>query len=85
MEVNSLCFQDEIQQHSFYHLWSFLYDQLHNESDSNLSDISGHHLPEFHGKLSVYPSAATTFFAPSDICCVNGMYCEHIHTVPSWR
>ena len=78
-------FQDEIQQHNFYHfLHKFLCDQLHNESDSG-SDISGHCLPEFHGKLSVYLSTVATFFIQSNICGVNRMHWECIHAVPSWR
>lgn len=77
--------QDELQQPNFtYLLRRFLYNQLHPDSESAL-DIPINHLPEFHGKISVYPSAIATFFAPSDICGIGGMRRERIRAVPSWR
>jgi hypothetical protein len=39
----------------------------------------------FHGKISVYPSALATFYAPSDICGTGGMRRERIRAVESWR
>jgi hypothetical protein len=83
----ALAFQDEIQQPNFYSLLrKFLYYQLHSDSDSDtVSDIPPNRLPEFYWKLSIYPSAVATFFAPSDICGVGGMRRERIRAVSSWR
>ena len=35
-------------------------------------------------KLSIYHSALSMFFAPSDLSGVNGMHHERIHALPSW-
>jgi hypothetical protein len=79
----ALALQDELQQPDFYLLLHrFLYDQLHHKSDcDSTSDILPNGLPEFHGKLSVYPSAIATFFAPSDICGTGGMRRERIRAM----
>jgi hypothetical protein len=81
--------QDELQQPDFIDLLhQFLYNQLHPLADAHVdlaSDILPHQLPEIHGKISVYPSAVATFFAPSDICGIGGMHREHIRALPSWR
>jgi hypothetical protein len=37
------------------------------------------------GKVSVFPSAAATFFAPSDPSGIHGMRRERIRSTPSWR
>ncbi|KAI9455610.1 hypothetical protein F5148DRAFT_984714, partial [Russula earlei] len=39
----------------------------------------------FYGKITIYPSAIATFYAPSNISGIGGMCCECIHTVKSWR
>ena len=36
-------------------------------------------------QLSIYHSAVSTFFAPSDLSGVGGMQCEQIHALPSWQ
>jgi hypothetical protein len=36
-------------------------------------------------KISIYPSAVATFYAPSDICGAGGMRSERIRAVTSWR
>jgi hypothetical protein len=62
----------------------FLYDQLYADSEAGSS--SDHStLPHFHGRISVYLSAISTFHASSDISGVSGMRCEHIQATPSWK
>ncbi|KAF8225305.1 hypothetical protein L208DRAFT_1306795, partial [Tricholoma matsutake] len=65
-----------------YLIWQFIYNQQHPD---DLSDASILDLPMFYGKITIYTSAITTFYAPSDISGVGGMHCEHIHAVKSWR
>jgi hypothetical protein len=74
----------EINQPDFvYFIRQFLYDQLHANSPS--SDISEPRLPVFDERISIYPSAVATFYAPSDLCGTGGMRCERIRSVSSWR
>lgn len=66
----------------------FLYRQEQSDSEaSSDSDISNHILarPQYHVKVYVYPSAASTYFAPSDKSGLGGMFRERIHSVPTWR
>ncbi|KAG1860759.1 hypothetical protein F4604DRAFT_1882540 [Suillus subluteus] len=42
------------------------------------------HLPEM-GKISVFNSACSRFYAPSDLSGIGGMRIEHIHACPMWR
>jgi hypothetical protein len=42
-------------------------------------------LPEFSSKISVFHSAAASFYAPSDLCGASGMYHEQIHANPNWK
>lgn len=67
-------FPDLIQQ--------FIFDQQHPD---HVSDASILDLPTFYGKITVYPSAVATFYAPSDISGIGGMRRERIHAVKSWR
>ncbi|KAL4066556.1 hypothetical protein J3A83DRAFT_4359976 [Scleroderma citrinum] len=65
--------------HCFFHL------QL-NPTDG--CDPEDHLLDEcsFHdGKLHVFNSACSTFFTPSDLNEIHGMYHKHIHSCPMWR
>jgi hypothetical protein len=41
--------------------------------------------PNFNGKVDVFHSAVVSFYAPSDICGVNGMLRHTIRCAPSWR
>ncbi|KAF8229545.1 hypothetical protein L208DRAFT_1286234, partial [Tricholoma matsutake] len=65
-----------------YLIWQFIYNQQH---PNDLSDASILDLPTFYGKIIIYTSAITTFYAPSDISGVGSMRCERIHAVKSWR
>src|SRR5260370_11769630 len=60
----------------------FLYAQCHPES--NIKHISLDGLPAFHEKVTLYPSAVATFYAPSDISGTGGMHCEYIHATLDW-
>lgn len=62
----------------------FLYDQLYAETGSVASN--GHQsLPQFHGKISVYMSAISTFCAPSDLSGISGMWHERVQATLSWN
>lgn len=62
----------------------FLHDQLH---------IAGHNppafdpaiAPAFTGGVTVFNSAAASFYAPSDLSGTGGMRREHIRATHSWR
>jgi hypothetical protein len=52
--------------------------------------IPGHQMdvslcPDFNGKVHVFHSATASFYAPSDICGVNGMLRYVIRSAPTWR
>ncbi|KAH7917560.1 hypothetical protein BV22DRAFT_1108549 [Leucogyrophana mollusca] len=58
----------------------FLFDQLHpNEDDAMGND------PSITSPISVFHSAAATFFAPSDVSGTRGMRREIIRSTPKWR
>jgi hypothetical protein len=79
----------------------FLYKQLYpgghgpdSESAMLLPSIIPHcaaatywQLPDLSDNLniSIFPSAVSTFYTPSDICGIGRMRCECIRVVPSWR
>ena len=74
----------EIEQPDFPNLiQQFIYNELLPDHVSNDSSVSA--LPTFYGKISVYPSAVSTFHAPSDISGIGGMRRERIRAVKSWR
>ncbi|KAG2052978.1 hypothetical protein BDR06DRAFT_982938 [Suillus hirtellus] len=41
--------------------------------------------PDFNGKVHIFSSAVASFYAPSDICGVNGMLHHIICSTPTWR
>jgi len=60
---------------------SFLYARRHpNRLVPN--DIDTH--IRFTGKIKVFHSAVTRFYAPSDLCGAGGMYRQRIRSNPSW-
>jgi hypothetical protein len=63
----------------------FLYDQLFPDNRLTSNDVSLDACPTFSGSISVYASAAATYYAPSDQSGVGGMHREHIRATPSWR
>ena len=42
-------------------------------------------LPPFYEKITVRTSTVASFFAPSDLCGIGGMKCEHIHAINRWK
>ncbi|KIM60579.1 hypothetical protein SCLCIDRAFT_123900, partial [Scleroderma citrinum Foug A] len=63
----------------------FLHSQL-DPTDTQLpEEIPLEECPFYNGKLRVYNSACSTFFAPSDLSGVHGMRREHIRSCPMWR
>ena len=63
----------------------FLYDQLYPNGPINSTSVSLNACPNFFGRVSVFSSAAATFYAPSDPSGIGGMRREHIRATPSWR
>lgn len=61
----------------------FLYEQLHPDTDITTVPLTD--LPTIASKISVYPSAIATFFAPSDPSGMQGMRRERIRSVRSWH
>ena len=56
-----------------------------NDTQSRVSNLSDSSLPTFLDKISIYTSAVTSFYAPSDICGIKGMRRKWIHASPSWH
>ena len=64
---------------------SFITDQTHPDSDSNLSlmDTPDKQPPKFDDLITLYPSAVATYFAPSDLSGIGGMHSERIRATPN--
>ncbi|KAJ7784883.1 hypothetical protein DFH07DRAFT_1054423 [Mycena maculata] len=58
---------------------------LHEEIHGPVEDIAITDCPIFHGRISVYHSAISRFYAPSDLCGAGGMYSERIRSNPNWH
>jgi len=67
------------------HIQQFLFEQLHPDDTRNLSEIPLNQRPCHTGKISVFNSASSTFYAPSDLSGIGGMKREHIRSCPMWR
>jgi hypothetical protein len=63
----------------------FLFDQKYPENEIPGSDVSLNLCPRYSGAISVYHSAVATYYAPSDISGVGGMYRERIRATPVWN
>ncbi|KDR77955.1 hypothetical protein GALMADRAFT_94455 [Galerina marginata CBS 339.88] len=63
----------------------FLYEQENPDDDTPLDDIPLDRCPTVKGKVRVFPSAVSTYFAPSDKSGIRGMFRERIRAVDSWR
>ncbi|KAG0703375.1 hypothetical protein DFH29DRAFT_981942 [Suillus ampliporus] len=66
-------------------LGRFLFEQLHSDDPHNPSDIPVTEYPLYLSKISVFNSASSRFYAPSDLSGIGGMHVEHIRSCPSWR
>ncbi|KAJ7809240.1 hypothetical protein B0H14DRAFT_3090933 [Mycena olivaceomarginata] len=63
----------------------FLYEQLNPESNISSSAVPLDSCPRFDGRVRVFLSAVTRFYAPSDLCGAGGMYRERIRANPKWH
>ncbi|KAG1767859.1 hypothetical protein EV702DRAFT_1182058 [Suillus placidus] len=66
-------------------LGHFLFQQLHPDDPRDSSDIPLAECPRYLNKISVFNSASSRFYAPSDLSGIGGMRVEHIRSCPSWR
>jgi hypothetical protein len=67
------------------HVQQFLFEQLHPNDTRDLSEVPANQRPSYTGKISVFNSASSTFYAPSDLSGLGGMKREHIRSCPVWR
>ncbi|KAH9940258.1 hypothetical protein B0H21DRAFT_872070 [Amylocystis lapponica] len=65
----------------------FLFDQAHRDDPDapNADDVPLEACPLFLGRIDVFHSASSTFYAPSDLSGIGGMRRERIRATPSWR
>jgi hypothetical protein len=63
----------------------FLYDQKHPHCHITSSGVSLDICPRLPEIISVFSSAAVTYYAPSDSGGLHGIRREHIRATPSWR
>ncbi|PBK58686.1 hypothetical protein ARMSODRAFT_991269 [Armillaria solidipes] len=63
----------------------FLYEQLSINPEVAPEDVDLNQCPTYHGKITVYPSAVSTYYAPSDLLGIGGLHCERICAMTSWR
>ena len=63
----------------------FLYDQQYPDCPLTSTNVSLHACPPFASVISVFASAAATFYAPSDPSGICSTRREHIRATPSWR
>ncbi|KAI5989293.1 hypothetical protein EDD15DRAFT_2198580 [Pisolithus albus] len=64
---------------------AFLVGQLYPDDNHDPADIPHLECPGYEGKISIYNSASSTFYAPSDLSGVGGMHREYIRAAPTWR
>ncbi len=63
----------------------FLYEQLSINPQVAPEDVDLDQCPKYHGKITVYPSAISTYYAPSDLSGIGGLYRERIRAMTSCR
>lgn len=63
----------------------FLTEQLYPNKDPTQIPTGIMDRPRYDGRIRVFHSAASTFFAPSDLSGTGGMKREHIRVSPRWR
>ncbi|KAG1874100.1 hypothetical protein C8R48DRAFT_745984 [Suillus tomentosus] len=70
---------------NFYDLVrQFLHDQRNPDHPLHGHEMDVSLCPDFNGKVYVFSSAVALFYAPSDICGVNGMLRHIIRSTPTW-
>ncbi|KAG1752172.1 hypothetical protein EDB19DRAFT_1903559 [Suillus lakei] len=71
--------------HLYTLLRRFLFKQANPDDQCAPSDIPLARCPQFDGKIEVFNSASSMFYAPSDRSGIGGMRQEHIRACPIWR
>ncbi|KAF9237764.1 hypothetical protein BU15DRAFT_88600 [Melanogaster broomeanus] len=66
-------------------LRKFLFEQTLPNDLCDLEDVPFYECPLYEGKVSVFQSASSRFYAPSDPSGIAGMRTEHIRACPKWR
>ncbi|KAH0838763.1 hypothetical protein J3R83DRAFT_7138 [Lanmaoa asiatica] len=59
---------------------AFLHTKIHSDDDRPCDTC-----PFYIGRISIFNSASSTFYAPSDLCGTGGMRREYIRSCPNWR
>ncbi|KAG0699688.1 hypothetical protein DFH29DRAFT_983453 [Suillus ampliporus] len=70
--------------HLSNHLHQFLFEQLHPDDPRDLSNIPELQFPSYQGRISVFNSASSRFYAPSDISGIGGMRTKYIRACSLW-
>ncbi|KIJ67663.1 hypothetical protein HYDPIDRAFT_25142 [Hydnomerulius pinastri MD-312] len=63
----------------------FLFIQLYPEDPRDPTEVPLAGCPRFEGRISVFNSASSRFYAPSDLSGIGGMHTEYICSTPMWR
>jgi hypothetical protein len=63
----------------------FLFGQLHPNDSHDPSQVTLAKCPQCDKKISIFNSACSRFFTPSDLSGIGGMHREHVCTCPAWR
>ncbi|KAG2059401.1 hypothetical protein BDR06DRAFT_1069438 [Suillus hirtellus] len=63
----------------------FLFKQKHPNDTRDVSEVSEFHFPHYNGGISVFNSASSRFYSPSDLSGIGGMHTEYICACPQWR
>ncbi|KAG1869944.1 hypothetical protein F4604DRAFT_1584059, partial [Suillus subluteus] len=66
-------------------LRQFLFEQIHPDDPQDLSEVPEFHFPGYDGRISVFNSASSRFYSPSDLSGIGGMCTEYIRACPQWR
>jgi hypothetical protein len=62
----------------------FLYDQHYPDDELPSEDVALDECPEFSDEISIYYSARSTFYAPSELAGPNGLHTEIVRSTPLW-
>ncbi|KAG1738088.1 uncharacterized protein EDB91DRAFT_1237791 [Suillus paluster] len=66
-------------------VYCFLFQQTCPDDPQDASEIPIAGCPQYEGKISVFNSACSRFYAPSNLSGIGGMRIEHIRACPMWR
>ena len=63
----------------------FLFERLNPDDPRDIMAVPPSELPCYNGAVSVFNSASSRFYAPSDLSGTGGMHTEYIRSCPVWR